>query len=206
MFEKSLFPALLETIPFSKPNQLNLVGIVSAEIFSRFVRVGLDGIRPGHPRGGASLADVAVSPLEGLEDAEGLLDGAADGIVVDLNASHRAIRIDDKQPTQSSAIHVVILVRHQHPKVAGDALGGVCHKRNVEFANAAFFTLGTSPRQVGVVRICGDGKHLSIDFGKFVLLVTERNDLRRADECVVKPVITIHQTKNCKKPGHLRIK
>lgn len=57
------------------------------EVLLRAVGVGLDGVRPRGPGGGAGLAHVAVGPLEGLQQAQGLLHGAADLVVVDL---HRA--------------------------------------------------------------------------------------------------------------------
>ena len=40
--------------------------VVRLEVLFGLVRVGLDSVRSGLPRGGASLSHMAISPLEGL--------------------------------------------------------------------------------------------------------------------------------------------
>lgn len=67
--------------------------VVSLEVFLGLVGIGLDSVRARGPGGGAGLAHMAVSPLEGLQQTKSLLHIAADGIIVDLDGADNASRI-----------------------------------------------------------------------------------------------------------------
>lgn len=69
---------------------LNLSGVVRLEVLSGALGVGLDGVGAGRPGGGAGLTHVGVGPLEGPEQAQGLLYRAAHLVVVDLHRADRA--------------------------------------------------------------------------------------------------------------------
>jgi hypothetical protein len=63
---------------------------VGLEVRLGAVGVGGDGVVPRNPGGGTGLAHVAVGPLEGLEQAQGLFHGAANLVVVDLHGADLA--------------------------------------------------------------------------------------------------------------------
>ena len=64
--------------------------VVGLEVLLGAVGAGLDGVGAGRPGGGARLAHVAVGPLEGLEQAQGLVHRATHLVVVDLHLADLA--------------------------------------------------------------------------------------------------------------------
>ena len=62
--------------------------------------VGVDGFGTFLPSGWANFS-VLIGKLEGLDDSDGLLDGATHGKVVDMGSSKGAFGVDEEGPTES---------------------------------------------------------------------------------------------------------
>jgi hypothetical protein len=143
-----------------------------------------------------------VGELEGLDEADGLLDRAADGQVVDGNLAEGALRVDDEEAAKGDA-----LVLEKDAVVAGDLVRLVGEERELEVrAEAALFAGQVGPgnclavdlsaetrrammkqaaggsrtvRELGVGR---DAKDLGVELGKLGEGGVESKDLGRADE------------------------
>ena len=92
------------------------------------------------------------------------------------------LRIDDEQATECGAVHVVVLVGHQHAVRGRDGLGRVGDQRDGETADATVLPLGTRPRQLRVVAVGADRQHLRVDGLELLVVFREADDLRRAHE------------------------
>lgn len=68
---------------------------LSSEIFQTSLGVGLHALAAVLPAGRADLA-VLIGELEGLNEADGLLDIATDGKVIDGDLTKDAFRVDDE--------------------------------------------------------------------------------------------------------------
>jgi len=64
---------------------------------------GVDGVGTLLPAGRADLT-VLVGELEGLDDSDGLLDGSADGQVVDVRGSESTVGVDEEGASESDAL------------------------------------------------------------------------------------------------------
>ena len=64
---------------------------------------GVDGVGALLPAGRADLA-VLVGELESLDDSDGLLDGSADGQVVDVRGSEGAVGVDEEGASERDAL------------------------------------------------------------------------------------------------------
>ena len=89
---------------------------------------------------------------------------------------------DNEETSQGSSEHLILLIGDQDTVRSRDGLGGIGNKRDVQLANATVLALGARPRQVGVVRIRGDRKNLSVDGLKLEVLLAERDNLSLVDE------------------------
>jgi hypothetical protein len=82
-----------------------------------------------------------VGELEGLDEADGLLDRAADGQVVDGDLAEGALRVDDEEAAKGDA-----LVLEKDAVVAGDLVRLVGEERELEVrAEAALFAGQVGP-------------------------------------------------------------
>ena len=132
------------------PVYINLQGTVQRGIVRLFRTVGvhlvgvdlggellvalggsLDGLVSGVPVGGADLA-VLVGELEGVDQAEGLVDAAADGEVVDGDLADDAVGVDDEEAAESDA-----LLLNEHTVVLGELVVLVGEEGDVDLAEAA---------------------------------------------------------------------
>ncbi|KAJ8576288.1 hypothetical protein ON010_g2924 [Phytophthora cinnamomi] len=171
--------------------QLLLLGVVAVQVLEEVHLldvVGLDGFAARLPVGGAHLVWMRGRVLEGLEDAQRLVDAPAHGVVVDLDGADGALWVDDEESAQRGAEHLVLLVRDQHAVVLGDALADVGDQRDVHLAQAALAARRLDPGQVRVVRVGGDGHDLGVDAAELVHAVAEAHDLRGAHEREVERV------------------
>jgi hypothetical protein len=80
---------------------------------------GVDRVLALLPAGGADLA-VLVSELEGLDDADGLLDGTADGEVVHVGGAEGALGVDEEGAAEGDA-----LIGEEDAVGLGDGVGAV---------------------------------------------------------------------------------
>lgn len=64
---------------------------------------GVDGVLALLPTGGTDLT-VLVGELEGLDDTDGLLDGSADGKIVDMHGTESALGVDEKGASESDTL------------------------------------------------------------------------------------------------------
>ena len=99
----------------------------------------LDGLVAGVPVGGADLA-VLVGELEGVDEAEGLVNGAADGEVVDCDLAHDAVGVDDEEATEGDAFFF-----DEDAVVFGELVVLVGEERDVDVAEAAVAAGGVGP-------------------------------------------------------------
>ena len=83
---------------------------------------------------------ILVSELEGLDESNGLVDGATDGVVVDLHGAKLALTIDDENATESGTVHRVRWVLDEHVVVAGHVFTDVCEQGIVNRSKAALGT------------------------------------------------------------------
>mmetsp|Transcript_1203 Transcript_1203/g.3853 ORF Transcript_1203/g.3853 Transcript_1203/m.3853 type:complete len:219 (-) Transcript_1203:15-671(-) len=135
------------------------------------------GGRAGRPAGRAHLAVLLVE-LEGLQQAQRLVDAAADGQVVDRHLPQDARRVDDEQAAQRDA--GVLAVLEEHSVVARDLLGDVGDEGDVHVAQAALRARLLAPREVAVLRVNGARHHLGAERAELGHAVRESDDLRRA--------------------------
>ena len=129
------------------------------------------------------VADV----LEGLQQAQGLINTAADGQVVDGALHDHTIGIDDEQAAQG---HTGVLV--EDFVGAGDVLLQVSHQGVGDVAQATVLTVGLNPGQVGELAVHGHAQHFAVAAGELAVAVGEGGDLRRADEGEVEGVEEEH--------------
>lgn len=99
----------------------------------------LDGLVSGVPVGGADLA-VLVGELEGIDQAEGLVDAAADGEVVDGDLADDAVGVDDEEAAEGNAF-----LLDEDTVVLGELVVLVGEEGNVDLAEAAVTSRGVGP-------------------------------------------------------------
>lgn len=99
----------------------------------------LDGLVSGIPVGGADLA-VLVGELEGIDQAEGLVDAAADGEVVDGDLADDAVGVDDEEAAEGNAF-----LLDEDTVVLGELVVLVGEEGNVDLAEAAVTSRGVGP-------------------------------------------------------------
>lgn len=99
----------------------------------------LDGLVSGVPVGRADLA-VLVGELEGIDQAEGLVDAAADGEVVDGDLADDAVGVDDEEAAEGNAF-----LLDEDTVVLGELVVLVGEEGNVDLAEAAVTSRGVGP-------------------------------------------------------------
>lgn len=155
------------------------------EVLLRALGVGLHGGRSGRPVRRANLA-VLVRKLEGLDEAQHLVDRAPDGQVVDGLLAEGAVGGDDEQAAERDAGVAALL--DQHLVVARDLLGQVGEQRVAGAAQAALVAGRVDPREVREVRVDGAADDLAVEGLELGDAVAEGDDLGGADEGEVKGV------------------
>lgn len=119
---------------------------------------GLDGLVTGVPVRGADLA-VLVGELKGVDEAEGLVDRAADGEVVDCDLADDSGGIDDEEAAEGDAFFF-----DEDAVVLGELVVLVGEEGDVNLAEATVAaggvgpgeeTWGSSDMLLGMRRGCG---------------------------------------------------
>lgn len=150
-------------------------------------RIGIHGLLAGLPVGGADLIGVGLHVLEGLQNAQGFVDAAAHGQVVDRAVHDHTLRIDDEQAAQSDAGFLI-----EHFVGAGDLFFEVGHQGIGDVAEATGFAIGLHPGQVAELAVNRDAENLGVAAGEIAVAVAEGDDLRRADEGEVEGIEEQH--------------
>lgn len=122
-----------------------LVSIMSSKVFLGFIWIRFNSIRSRGPRCRAGLADVAVRPLECLQDAQCFFHRSADSVIVNLDAAHHAVRVHDKEPSQGGSVHIILLVGDKDAITVRNSLGNIGDQGNVQSANTAVLSLSSRP-------------------------------------------------------------
>lgn len=180
------------------PNQTNtsnrsLSGLVRdcLEVLLALLGIGNHRLGAGFPAGGANLA-VLLVVLEGLDNAQDLVHGAAHRQVVDLDGADIALGVDDVRCAQSDAAVAVGVVLDEAAKRLGHGLRHVRDQRNCHCAKAARAALGLRPGQMRELGVNAYGCHLRAELGELSDAVGKGDDLRRADKSEVQRVKEEH--------------
>src|SRR5512135_3181323 len=152
------------------------------EVLLRLLPVGLHRLRAGLPVRGADLA-VLTDELEGLEQAERLVHGAADAEVVDRRVLDDAVGVDEEEAAQGD-----LPVLGEDAVFLGELLAEVLEERVREALDAALLAALLGPREVAVFRVDGGAEDLGAELFELAEAVREREDLGRADEREVERV------------------
>jgi hypothetical protein len=132
---------------------------------------------------------VLIDILEGLHQAERLIDVATDGSVVEGGLDEHALGVDDVEPTVG-----VAGLLDEATVLAGDGLGQVRHERNAQRATQTALLAGrVDPRQVRVLGIHRHTHHLRVDLAELLDAVAEGEDFGGAHEGEVQGVEEQHQ-------------
>lgn len=119
-----------------------------------------------------------VNELEGLDDTDGLLDGAADGEVVDVHGAEGALGVDEEGATEGDA-----LVLEEDTVGLRDRVVAVGQEAEVEVgAEAALLAGGLRPGEVGELGVGRERDDLGVDGLELLDGVVEREDLSGADD------------------------
>jgi hypothetical protein len=73
------------------------------------ILIGLDRLVTGLPVSWANLT-VLISELEAFDQSDSFVDGSADRVIVDGHRAHNSFRVNDKDTSQGSPVHLVVLV------------------------------------------------------------------------------------------------
>lgn len=141
---------------------------------------GVDSVLALLPVGGADLT-VLVDKLECLDDTDGLLDGTADGEVVDVRGTEDTLGVDEE-----STAEIDTLLLNENTVSLGDGVAAVGKETDLEVgAEATFLAGGVGPGQVRVLRVGGEEDHLGVDGLELLKSGVEGEDLGGADELKV---------------------
>lgn len=148
-----------------------------SEVLEAALGVSLHGLATRLPAGGADLA-VLVGELEGLDQAEGLIDVTADGQVVDGDLAESALGVDDEEATQGDT-----LLLNQDTVVTGNLGVLVGDQGQLEvLAEATLLAGAFAPSQVGEVAVGGDTEDGGVELLELGEGVVVGEDLGGADE------------------------
>lgn len=122
-----------------------------------------------------------VGELERLDDTDRLLDGAADGEVVDVHGAKGALGVDEEGATEGDA-----LLGEEDTVGLGDGVVAVSEETELQVgAEAALLAGSLRPGEVGELGVSREGNDLGVDGLELVKSVVEREDLGGADDCRV---------------------
>lgn len=139
--------------------------------------ISLHGLSTLLPSGRAHLA-VLVGELEGLDQADRLLDVAADGEVVDGDLAENTLGVDDEEAAERDA-----LVLDEDAVAARDLGGLVGDEGELQVgAQTALLAGLLNPREMGEVGVGGHAENGGVDLAEAVEGVVVLDDLGRADE------------------------
>lgn len=150
---------------------------IGGKVLEAALGVGLHGLATLLP---ASRADLAVlfGELEGLDKADGLLDVAADGEIVDGDLSEDTLGVDDEEAAQGNT-----LVLNQDTVAARDLVGLVGDERKLQVrTKATLLARLLNPGEVGEVRVGRNTEDGGVDGAETVKRVVVLDDLGRADK------------------------
>lgn len=137
---------------------------------------GLDGVHAGVPVGRADLA-VLVGELEGVNEAEGLVDAAANRQIVDGDLAKDAVGVDEEEAAQSNA-----LLLNQDAVVLANGVVLVRQQRDVDLAQAAVLLRCVGPCEQRVLGVGRSEDNAGTAGLKVGCAVAEGKDLGRAHE------------------------
>ena len=124
--------------------------------------------------------------LEGLEEAEGLVNVAADGEVIDGDLTDVLVGVDDEDGAEgNTSIRAVV---DEDTVVAGDVLGDVSDQGDVHLAEATLLAFLHGPGEVGELRVDGPGEDGAVKLVKLSEAVGVLGDFGGADEGEVEGV------------------
>lgn len=144
------------------------------------------GLHSGSAWGPGSGADLAVlvGVLEALHESEDLLDVSADGEVIHGDVSQDALVVDDVGGAEGNTSIVSVL--NKAAVLSSYLLGNVGNEGDVHLAEATNLLVLLGVLHVSEVGVDGGTDDLATDLSEGLCLVTELNDLSRADEGEVK--------------------
>jgi len=131
------------------------------------------------PVAGDDVAGLFVV-LEGLEEAEGLIDVAANGEVVDGDLTDVLGGVDDEDGAEGNT--GVSAVFDEDAVVLGDLLGDVGDEGDVHLAEAALVAGLHRPGEVGELRVDGPGENFGVEGLELGGAVRVLDDFGGADE------------------------
>ena len=99
-----------------------------------------------------------ISELECLHQPEGLINGPADGEIIDRDLAEVTLDVDDEQTSERDAVFLYV-----DSIAARDVSTLVCEERDVHTSESALFTRCVDPGQVREVTVCGASYHLTTD-------------------------------------------
>ena len=124
--------------------------------------------------------------LEGLEEAEGLVNVAADREVVDGDLTDVLVGVDEEDGAESNTgIRAVV---DEDTVVAGAVLGDVSDQGDVHLAEATLLAFLHGPGEVGELRVDGPGEDGAVELVELSEAVGVLGDFGGADEGEVEGV------------------
>ena len=115
--------------------------------------------------------------LEGLNNAKGLIDAAANGKVVDGHGANDALAVDDEETAKGDA-----LLLEKNAILAGDILCKIGNNGNFHLAETALLAGSINPGKVGKLAIDGNGNNLGANLLELSRALGKGNNLSGANE------------------------
>jgi len=168
----SLEKLVVYSLALAEENR-RLVGGVEVRLAG--VGLGLDGLGPLHPVGGAHLPVLQVE-LDGLHQPEGLVHAAPDAEVIAGDVPDDVIGVQDKEPPVSNA------PLPQHPVGLGDGHVLVGHQGDLDATNTPLLAGGLHPSKMREDRVSGNGHDVTVHSLELLVSVRKRGDLGGAHE------------------------
>lgn len=155
---------------------ITIVGLLGEVSGYTFVR-GCHGLVTLLPAEGANLA-VLLEVLQGVHDADGLVDAAAEGHIVNQAVAHNAGFVDEEE----AAVGNFVALLCQHVVGCGNVLVNVGHERVGYALNAALVARGVGPGPVAELAVCGATDNNGVALLKLGQSILEADELCGAYE------------------------
>ena len=152
---------------------------VVLEVILGLLGVSLHGGTTGLPVAGDDFAGLFVV-LEGLEEAESLVNIAADGEIVDGDLTDVLGGVDDEDGAEGNT--GVRAVLDEDTVVGGNLLVEVGDQGDLHFTEATLLAGLLNPGEVGELRVNGPGEDLAVELFEFGEAVGVLGDFGGADE------------------------
>jgi hypothetical protein len=159
--------------------------VSSAEVVLGQLGVSLHGLGTGLPSAGDDLT-VLLVVLEGLKEAEGLVDVAAHGKIVNSDLAEVLLGVNDEDAAEGDT--VVLTLLNENSVVLGDLLGEIGQDGDVHLAKATLLALLVGPGQVRELAVDGGSDDLATEVLELLSAVGVLDDLRGANEGEVERV------------------